>query len=115
MSEKTPRRIKQEKEVLPHAGELLPYEIIQKTGLARGAVINILAENGHSTANRKPKEPEILTDEQKNKIRELYLGTPDRGGIGVGSTAAILWLTRKTVRNYLESEGLLKSKGRPKS
>ena len=74
--------------------------------------MNILAEYGYPTANRKSKEPEVLTDEQKNKIRELYIGTPDRGSISLGGTATKLLLARKTVRDYLESEGLLKPKGK---
>lgn len=115
MPEKTPKRIKQEQEVLTHAGELLPYEIVQKTGHARRAVMSILKENGYSTTNRKPKEPEVITEEQKIIIRELYIGTPEKGPIGLNGITAVLWLTKKTVRDYLESEGLLKPKGiRPK-
>lgn len=112
MREKTPRRIKQEEEILAHAGELLPYEIMQKTGHPRGTVISILAENDYPTKNRKPKSPEVITEEQKNRIEELYLGTKESGPRGVSGTAGIMRLKRKTVRDYLESRGLLKPKGK---
>lgn len=78
--------------------------IVEKTGLTRWIVRNVLIAGGLDVSPRDRK-----TDEQKQQIRDLYAQ-----GYHISKIAKTLGITHVTVGRILRIEGLREQKKRPK-